>query len=135
MIYWSVLLCAFLFAETTATPVGSPEKDEKTEIKNQLLRLSQEIEKLNLNLRCSKKSDCDVVAVGHRLCGGPQNYIVISKKNRSVKKIQEKAAAHSKLSQEYNEKHSGGMMGICSMAIKPELSCQKNKCVAVSSDG
>jgi hypothetical protein len=131
MIQWSLLLIALLFAETTGSPSNPAEKKEKLEMSERLTQLHTEIEKLNLDLRCLKTSDCEALAIGNRLCGGPQAYLVVSKKNKSIKTLKEKAALHTKISQEYNQKYRGDMMGICSVAVKPLMSCAKNKCVAL----
>lgn len=80
--------------------------------------------------QCKLATDCSVVPIGARACGGPGSYAVYSTKSSNVEVIRSAALKTTKLEQQYNAENS--LVSICSMAQMPGFACdQTNKCVAV----
>lgn len=130
MIHFLFVLLTFCFAETT-TPANAPaELDEKQRLEIELQNIKKDIEDHNKNLACEKLEDCDSVALGARACGGPEDYLVISKRNQFYRRIQLKAQKHVKLSVDY-KKYRPNMMSICSVVMPSALACLNKICQEV----
>ena len=120
-----------IFAETTQTQ--APAVDLlKQNLSENITSVQTRIEGLNKNLTCRTKNDCDVLGLGHKLCGGPETFIVVSKKNPSYNALVHEAKTHRSLRREYQTKYSQGMMGTCSMAQPPAVLCQARRCTAAN---
>lgn len=124
------VLSFFIFAETTTSGQTVPFVDsKKQEMSNSISKLADEFDKKNRDLSCKKTSDCEALAMGHRTCGGPDYYLIISKKNKNAKRLRQLSSEHQRLREEYLKIYQKGMMGICSVAVAPEMACVNKKCV------
>jgi hypothetical protein len=130
MIFVFCFLSIFIFAETTTSvPATSTVDAKKQEMANVISKLADDFDKNNRDLSCKKISDCEALAMGHRKCGGPDYYLVISKKNKKAPLLRQLSSQHQKLREEYLKIHQKGMMGICSVAVAPEIACINKKCM------
>jgi hypothetical protein len=80
---------------------------------------------------CNTNDDCDALAVGHRACGGPSDYLVYSKLSSDEDELKRMAASHTAQEKLKNQKE--GNMSICQMLTKPQVACKRNTCVKSSS--
>lgn len=78
------------------------------------------------DLSCRKDADCAAVGVGARACGGPQAYLVYSKRSKRRDKIVAEAQASVKEAKEKLEKEGG--FGACVVAPEPVVACVKGVC-------
>ncbi|AOE49187.1 hypothetical protein [Kangiella sediminilitoris] len=76
---------------------------------------------------CVRNSDCDLLPVGSKPCGGPESYQPYSKTSSDVAKLQELGNRYQKLRDQYNKENQ--IMGICVITPKPNVSCVRNQCV------
>jgi len=84
---------------------------------------------------CGKASDCGLVALGHRLCGGPGTYRVYCKPSTDMNVI-------GPIIREYNQDSAAktkaladqGIAGACVMARKPTISLVDGQCVGQGGD-
>ncbi len=78
------------------------------------------------DLTCKSVSDCEVVSLGHRACGGPASYEVLSKLNANYEETLFIAASSEEKGRIYNQEN--GIISICSLVAQPAVTCVKNLC-------
>ncbi|WP_138542759.1 hypothetical protein [Pseudoalteromonas ruthenica] len=92
----------------------------------------QRLEALTQDKSCDSASQCKVVAVGSRACGGPSQYLVYSSKSADPQQVS--ALANSLAAQESQLNAEKGMMSICQHLTRPAAQCKLKQCVAVQSN-
>lgn len=88
----------------------------------------QQIESAIADKSCSNNTDCGLVEVGAKPCGGPETYEAYSKPNVDEEKLHALASAYKKERQDYFKENQ--IMGICVVTPKPNVGCVNNQCVA-----
>jgi hypothetical protein len=83
------------------------------------------IAELTANKACQADADCDSAPMGYRACGGPDAFVVYSKRQTSRKRLK---AALRKFT-ELDKKAKAGLTGICSVEIQPAVGCVSGQCV------
>lgn len=73
-------------------------------------------------------SQCRLLAVGSRPCGGPQYYMAYSTKNTDPDVIQPLVNSYSELQSWFHQEHQ--MMGTCEVIPEPNLTVSNGICVA-----
>ena len=132
----NILFLAVLFFSHAEVTTSAPATtgNERRELQDQIKDVQRQIESLNTDLSCQKKSDCDTLGLGRKQCGGPVSYVIVSKKNRSYAEMQAASQKHQTMSRDYNQLFSTGMMGTCSMAPAPSVDCVQKRCVEIAPD-
>ncbi len=116
--FLSVLLCA----------CQHPVAVEKTQMS--LPVLEQQLQRLLPQAQaCAITSDCRLLALGHRACGGPDRYVAYSVATSQLRQLEQLAQQHRELSAQAEQ----GRMGLCVVAERPSVSCQQQRCVTSSS--
>jgi hypothetical protein len=77
---------------------------------------------------CTTVSQCNVVAVGHKACGGPAGHLPYSTVATDVGQVQAVAAEHRALAQRANTLR--GAMSDCMLVEPPPLACVAGRCTA-----
>jgi hypothetical protein len=103
------------FAQTT-----SRELDSIRELGRAAKTLAQ------TDLRCSVDADCAVLELGSKACGGVQDFLLVSKKHRSLKEILYLAQRTVERESAYNVANS--VISDCGIDIARAPSCLRNKC-------
>lgn len=117
----------FLLGCPDETNSNQPTQKKQTPISlAELSKLQRDISQLISNKSCNSSSDCKLVALGARACGGPETYEVYSKLHTNEKKLSELASQLEELQKAYNEKNQ--VASICMMEPKPSFSCSQNIC-------
>lgn len=75
---------------------------------------------------CSTETDCDLMAIGHRACGGVGYYTFTSRLNSNYNEVSFLADQTFEKERSYNEKYD--IISICSAAMKPEMKCENFVC-------
>lgn len=101
---------------------------EHTAPKTTLANLMAEIKTQN----CQQDSDCALIGIGAKPCGGPDSYTVYSKKSSDVAKVTNLADIYQQQMEQYYKDNA--IMGICVVAQKPSIACQNNRCVLTEND-
>lgn len=83
----------------------------------------------NLDLSCDQTSDCAIIEMGSKPCGGPTSYIVTSVNHRYYTDIEELANKVSVKEKDFNDRY--GRISNCSIISPPRIECLKNKCSKV----
>ena len=122
------------------TGCGQPTKDlQQTSLliqKKQKIKLFKEptnqellqhLRELNQTKNCQSSQDCSLIEIGHRPCGGPEEYWVKSSQNTQLKRLVTLAKKHK--SQIRQQQKQQGALGICQIIPKPNYACQKGVCV------
>ncbi|WP_404341588.1 hypothetical protein [Pseudoalteromonas mariniglutinosa] len=89
----------------------------------------QQLEQLITDPHCDNNSQCKVLAVGRRACGGPSSYIVYSTKMTIQDEVEKLAKHITTLESQYNT--ANNMMSICQHLTTPQAQCSNNNCVKI----
>jgi len=130
---------AFLCLLTSSSCIGGDidKSTEKTLFKQEASSLSKEsssvyheMTEISTNRYCESNSDCAVLPVGERACGGPSNYVVYSTQvgEESIAQLRLLAERSKQLAKQMNQKSQ--LMGICQVLPAVSVHCLKNECVA-----
>ncbi|HYD80468.1 MAG TPA: hypothetical protein VEC06_11720 [Paucimonas sp.] len=77
-------------------------------------------------------SQCGLMPLGARACGGPQSYLVYSRKVSNEARLRELVEQYTRMEQEWNLK--SGVRSICMVETMPQIVLADGKCQA-SRDG
>ncbi|MCG7537437.1 hypothetical protein [Pseudoalteromonas sp. OOF1S-7] len=108
-----------------AEPIAHIDKDAITEagLKNQRAYLKF----MTKDKECDTTTQCQVLPVGSRACGGPSDYVIFSTKTADPNKVKELADQLTHAEATYNAKNK--MISICQHLAAPATQCVNNKCV------
>jgi hypothetical protein len=80
---------------------------------------------------CSDVSQCDKVAVGQKLCGGPASYLVYCKESTDETKMRRVLdAVNAAAARAVDEQRAQGMAGTCEVTPEPTIALENGACVA-----
>ncbi len=79
--------------------------------------------------RCDNSSQCKVLPVGSRACGGPSSFIVYSTKTADTAEVEKLAKDITALEKRFNAVND--MMSICQHLTTPSTQCSNNTCVKI----
>ncbi len=98
---------------------------------SQLKLVYDEIGAVTLNAQCSSDTDCEVLPLGQRACGGPASYHAYSKKlsSEDITKLEQLAQRSEELARKMNEKNQ--VMSACEVLRVPSASCVKDVCTII----
>ncbi len=77
---------------------------------------------------CKQVSQCQVMPMGSRPCGGPAEFLVYCAKTTDLKKLKAKVKAATDAEKALNA--TDGLMGTCNVLSAPAVKLQKGACVA-----
>jgi hypothetical protein len=92
----------------------------------ELKQLKENFAALIADKTCDNSSQCRVIAVGSRACGGPSSYAVFSSKMANKNKVNTLADKVTKYESQYNAQT--GRMSICQHLVAPSTQCINNVC-------
>lgn len=91
------------------------------------------IETLNKNKSCDGDSECEVLEMGDRSCGGPSKYLVVSVRNVNLPTIRQRITEFTAAQKELNLLETPGD---CAPTPKlPAAHCVKNTCGGDATSG
>ncbi len=103
-------------------PAGDNSKVSQATLKQQYSSLME----LIADKSCDSDSHCRALPVGSRACGGPDGYEAYSTKNTNLQAINQLAQEYAAARNRYNQENQ--MASICSIELKPNVSCISNQC-------
>ncbi len=116
--------------------MGCPQENEKkqhnsTQIESQnepqsIGDLLNDINNLIADKSCQTNSDCALIALGARACGGPNSYEVYAKNNIDTEKLNSLAYQLETLEKKHNLDNQ--VVSICMVEPKPSIGCVQNQC-------
>ncbi len=80
---------------------------------------------------CKTPNDCEAVAIGSKSCGGPTEYLLVSRATRS--KLGSDFDDNVKMITQLDVEANAGMMGTCEVLLKPEVACSAGSCTEAKS--
>ncbi|MFL5785418.1 MAG: hypothetical protein ACJ76H_12445 [Bacteriovoracaceae bacterium] len=90
-------------------------------------RLNMKVKRLSMrNLSCRHDSDCTVLPVGSRACGGPSSFTMTSKFNRQFERLERVIARTTAREEEYNIKYH--VVSSCIAVMPPVPVCENSMC-------
>ncbi len=120
-----LLTCFFAVTACSSNDVQTVESEQPEQKKAVTY---QQILELIDNKSCQSASECQLIGVGARPCGGPDKYLVYSSSVTENQRLTALVSRFNQLAKEDNQKNN--RIGICVVAEKPVASCQQNTCVA-----
>jgi hypothetical protein len=75
---------------------------------------------------CSSDSQCQVLPIGAKACGGPASYLAFSNANTSAAEVQ--ALAERYHAEQQASKQRSGMISNCRVVPTPAAACRANTC-------
>jgi hypothetical protein len=121
------LLCFQGYAQTAepaAAPCGSQD------LRDRMAALHQAISAEVGTPAADDVSQCGVIAFGAKACGGPQGYIVYSRKVSNEQRLESLADQYAQLEREWN--HRNRVISTCSIAMPPTPVIVNGQCQAGS---
>lgn len=122
-----VILLAFTLSSFTFAQANQREQDARA--------ISDLVEAAKLlagtNLECQDSTDCVVLEVGSRACGGPAGHLISSKKNQNLPELEYLGQQSSLKEAEFNLKYR--VLSICSVKIPPQVGCIRAQCKTLNS--
>ncbi len=119
-----------LVEEPKAAAVKKPTKVNKIAPNQASINSAHEqLEQLIDKPSCDNSSQCKVLAVGSRACGGPSKYVVYSTKTADATEVKKLAQEITTLEQQFNALND--MMSICQHLSAPGTQCSANTCVRI----
>jgi hypothetical protein len=94
-----------------------------TELKEAQKYLTQ----LELNISCTQDADCQYLPLGHKICGGPSDYLLVSKLDLNLTLI-EKKLSHLTDKDLETQKLIKNISGTCDFLTAPEAKCENQVC-------
>ncbi len=128
-------------AESTATSNKLVEAPKAVEIKNAeevtkaapdkatISSAHEQLKQLIDDQSCDNSSQCKVLPVGSRACGGPSSFIVYSTKTADTAEVEKLAKDITALEKQFNA--ANDMMSICQHLTAPGAQCSENTCVRI----
>ncbi len=89
-------------------------------------QLHQRLQRLTENKSCQQNAQCKILAVGHRPCGGPEQYLVYSSQTTDEKLLAITSERYKKLKQEQQQRL--GLRSTCQIMPQPVAACQQQQC-------
>jgi len=108
-----------------AQPPNHQQKIADTQTRLQMLE--QNISTLNKTNTCDGDSECDVLEMGVRLCGGPSSYLIVSLMNPSLSTIKAKLIEVAAVQKELNS--IDAPLSCTPAPSAPDVKCEKQVCV------
>ena len=113
LIHFSIFACGEDFDE-------SDDLAKLAEIRNEISVIVGEA-------ACSEQTECRLIGLGAKPCGGPWKYLIYSSVETDTTGLKEKVKEYNDWNLEINKTY--GYFSYCTMAELAELECLEGKCV------
>lgn len=133
MLSWLALLIGFSTMVCSATEqLKSAQLQGGTmDLKAQILQERAEIKKLIGEAKADSPTQCRVMALGHKACGGPEAYVAYSIAQTDEALLLQHAQRYKELQQLWQK--TEGMYSDCAIVLKQNVSWVDGYCVISSS--
>lgn len=102
--------------------LGDVEQDYKN-----LLDTKAKVGAQEVQIHCDSVADCKAQPVGHKICGGPEGYLIMSTKDPNYGKISAEINLLNYMDAGLQRKLT--VMGTCDYNSEPTLACEKGVCI------
>jgi len=92
-------------------------------------QLHQRMQRLTEDKSCRETTECKVLAVGNRPCGGPEQYLAYSAVHTDEKLLAITNDRYTKLKQQQQQRL--GLRSTCQMLPEPIAQCKLRQCTLV----
>lgn len=90
-------------------------------------QLYQRMQKLTSDKSCNTDQQCQVIGIGSRPCGGPEQFLLFSTQQTDQKMLTITNDRYTKIRKDQQERL--GMRSICQQLVAPAAACRQNQCV------
>lgn len=120
-------MLALLFA-ACGCEVDPDESDDLA----RLAKMKQDILDLVEESTCEGLSDCTIIGIGAKPCGGSWEYVVYSKSSVDPGELKDLVMRYYEFNDVLNRRY--GYASDCSLAPIPQVACVDGRCVASNGD-
>lgn len=90
--------------------------------------LEKTIRSMTQDKSCTTNADCMTVGIGHKACGGPEEFLVYSRKQTDIANVSRYVAAYNK--QKKRQVREQGLISTCVVTPRPDVTCDNQVCRA-----
>ncbi len=126
----SSFLLAVMLAVLAAIALSSPGCDDEDSEARDIARLEameEEIRELIGDAPCADSTDCAVIALGTKPCGGPWGYLVYARSAVDSLELIARVREYTAYNDELNRRW--GWVSTCDLAPLPRVACVDGHCV------
>ncbi len=103
---------------------------EESETQKELEGLSNGLKAIaNVSLNCKKSKECVSVPFGSKACGGPLDYVYVSKSAKNFSIVSAIAKRVTEVQKQANKE--SGAISNCAMTMPSKVECSENTCKEV----
>ncbi len=95
-------------------------------------QLYQRMQKLTLDKSCTTDQQCQVLGIGSRPCGGPEQFLLFSTQQTDQKMLTITNDRYTRIRQEQQQRL--GQRSICQQLVAPQPACRQQQCVLLNSE-
>ena len=132
-----LLLPAMVLTACSQTP--PPNQNLLTELDGPLAQMQvdgrqlyQRMQKLTLDKSCTTDQQCQVLGIGSRPCGGPEQFLLFSTQQTDQKMLTITNDRYSRIRQEQQQRL--GLRSTCQQLIAPVPACRQQQCVLLDAN-
>lgn len=96
-------------------------------------QLYQRMQKLTADKTCQSDQQCQVIGIGSRPCGGPEQFLLFSTLHTDQKMLTITNDRYTRTRREQQQRL--GMRSICQQLLAPTPACRQNQCVILDPPG
>lgn len=94
-------------------------------------QLYQRMQKLTVDKGCDTTQQCQVIGIGSRPCGGPEQFLLYSSRQTDQKMLSFTNERYARIRQEQQQRL--GLRSTCQQLVAPVPACRQQQCVLLDS--
>ncbi len=92
-------------------------------------QLYQRMQKLTADKSCQSDQQCQVIGIGNKPCGGPEQFLLFSTQQTDQKMLAITNDRYTRIRQEQQQRL--GLHSICQQLTAPVTACRQQQCVII----
>lgn len=121
-----ILVLAVVFGYQNCAEKSFQSAGGSGSLSEEISNLTKLIHGLNGDLSCTQDSDCEVLGLGSRPCGGPEGFLVVSTANENYDEIVSLTEELEQKARDQNIRNN--VAGTCEAYVHEEVHCVANTC-------
>lgn len=129
--YYNDNACAYDVMESVQITFFEALDDQNISTREYMDAYYTKIEDMISDDDCSQTQECSTIALGVKVCGGPEHYLVYSAAQVDISDLQPMVNLYNDYAVLYSE--INGSSSDCTLVSAPEVACYNNRCVEKTS--
>lgn len=121
-----ILVVALVFGFQNCAKKSFQSSTLSESLEDEISNLTKTIHGLNNDLSCVEDTDCEVLGLGSRPCGGPSDFLVVSTENENYDEIVMLTEELEQKARDQNIKNN--VAGTCEAYFHDEVHCVSSRC-------